>query len=276
MNRHRSITGLVAVVLCALLSFARTAGAQDAPQVFAQRCASCHSIGQGRRVGPDLRGVTQRRDRAWIARMIKAPSALFDASDATATALLSEYAGVRMPDLGLNDATVSALVEHLAACDAGNCRTSGPTIARVNTARDADVARGRALFTGATPLSGGGPACMSCHRVEGLDGLGGGTLARDLTQVFARLGEDGLDAALKGTPFPLMNRIYPDHRLTDGEIFAIKSFLARTGRSAPASTQRWPFPLAGLAGLAIGLVVINAVWRDRLRGVRKPLVARRR
>ena len=38
--------------------------------LFATRCAACHTIGNGDKIGPDLLGVTNVRDRAWLARMI--------------------------------------------------------------------------------------------------------------------------------------------------------------------------------------------------------------
>src|SRR4051794_22190846 len=33
---------------------------------FTNHCAACHTIGGGDRVGPDLRGVSERRDHAWL------------------------------------------------------------------------------------------------------------------------------------------------------------------------------------------------------------------
>ncbi|MBI4607901.1 MAG: cytochrome c [Candidatus Rokubacteria bacterium] len=33
--------------------------------IFQEKCVSCHTIGGGRLVGPDLQGVTARRDREW-------------------------------------------------------------------------------------------------------------------------------------------------------------------------------------------------------------------
>ena len=38
------------------------AGAVKGKQDFESKCLACHSIGQGRKLGPDLFGVTKRRD----------------------------------------------------------------------------------------------------------------------------------------------------------------------------------------------------------------------
>jgi len=36
-------------------------------------CPACHKLGGGKLIGPDLKGVTARRDARWIARMILRP-----------------------------------------------------------------------------------------------------------------------------------------------------------------------------------------------------------
>src|SRR3989449_1008219 len=40
---------------------------------FQSQCSVCHTVGQGDKMGPDLAGVTARRDRAWLARYIMMP-----------------------------------------------------------------------------------------------------------------------------------------------------------------------------------------------------------
>ena len=48
---------------------------------FESKCLACHSIGQGRKLGPDLAGVTKRRTTAWLAKWLKAPEKMLE-SDA--------------------------------------------------------------------------------------------------------------------------------------------------------------------------------------------------
>jgi protein SCO1 len=78
--------------------------------LFATRCAACHSIGHGDKIGPDLRGVTKIRDRAWLLRIIQKPDEMLAEKDPIATALLSKYKQVQMPNLRLGDGDVSALM----------------------------------------------------------------------------------------------------------------------------------------------------------------------
>jgi protein SCO1/2 len=81
--------------------------------LFATRCAACHTIGNGDKVGPDLLGVTNVRDRAWLARMISEPDKLIEEKDPIATSLFKKYKEIRMPRLGLPEADVNVLIEYM-------------------------------------------------------------------------------------------------------------------------------------------------------------------
>jgi protein SCO1/2 len=81
--------------------------------VFSSRCAPCHTIGEGERIGPDLAGVTRTRDRAWLTRYISRPDEMLEAGDPIATALFTQYRQVRMPTLYLADADVAAVIAYL-------------------------------------------------------------------------------------------------------------------------------------------------------------------
>lgn len=81
--------------------------------LFATRCAACHTIGNGDKVGPDLLGVTSVRDRAWLTRMISEPDNLIQEKDPIATSLFKKYKEIRMPRLGLPEADVNALIDYM-------------------------------------------------------------------------------------------------------------------------------------------------------------------
>jgi len=83
--------------------------------VFSSKCAACHGLGGGAKIGPDLAGITRGRDRAWLARYIAAPEKLRQEGDPTATALAARYTQVRMPDLQLSDRQIRDVIEYLAA-----------------------------------------------------------------------------------------------------------------------------------------------------------------
>jgi protein SCO1/2 len=87
---------------------------ENGQYLFQSRCSACHSVGQGHKVGPDLRDVAARRDRAWLGRYIQYPDRVLAEGDPIATALLERYE-VRMPNLDLDAEEVSALVSYLEA-----------------------------------------------------------------------------------------------------------------------------------------------------------------
>jgi len=81
--------------------------------LFGSRCSACHTLGQGDKMGPDLAGVTLRRDRAWLARYVAEPDKMLAESDPIATALFEKYKDARMPNLRLGSADVNAVLTYL-------------------------------------------------------------------------------------------------------------------------------------------------------------------
>src|SRR5688572_32146177 len=69
----------------------RPADVARGQEVFAEKgCTACHKIGGGKLVGPDLKGVTARRDETWIKRMILRPDVMLK-EDEVAKKLLAEH-----------------------------------------------------------------------------------------------------------------------------------------------------------------------------------------
>lgn len=120
------VAGLGVVVGVGLLILAMATGAAAAPanqsvaegqRIFQQTCSACHTIGAGVRVGPDLQGVTERRDVAWLRVQIKSPSVHQAANDPVSIANRATY-GLSMPDLGLTDQQVESVLASLQATQA--------------------------------------------------------------------------------------------------------------------------------------------------------------
>lgn len=72
---------------------------------FESKCLACHSVGQGRKLGPDLAGVTKRRSDAWLSKWLTAPEKMLEA-DADAKAMLKEFNNIPMPNQSLSDAEI--------------------------------------------------------------------------------------------------------------------------------------------------------------------------
>jgi protein SCO1/2 len=82
--------------------------------IFRTRCVGCHTIGGGDALGPDLKGVTDRRDTAWLSRYLAAPDRVLADGDPVAAALFARYHQIPMPNLGLDQETINAVINYLA------------------------------------------------------------------------------------------------------------------------------------------------------------------
>lgn len=85
--------------------------------LYAKQCAPCHTIGHGDKIGPDLLGVTQVRDSAWLKRFIGEPEKMIAEKDPIATALFQKYREVRMPNLRVGPDDMEALIRFLESQD---------------------------------------------------------------------------------------------------------------------------------------------------------------
>jgi mono/diheme cytochrome c family protein len=84
--------------------------------LFRTRCATCHGVGATDgfvRQGPDLLGVVERRDPAWLARWIREPDAMLAEKDPLASELLAAWRNVPMPNMRLEVDDVEAVLEYL-------------------------------------------------------------------------------------------------------------------------------------------------------------------
>jgi protein SCO1 len=82
-------------------------------ELFHSRCASCHSLGNEDGIGPGLAGVTQRRDKTWLARWLKEPKKMLTEKDPIATEMFNRYNKILMPDIKLSDSDVNGLIDFL-------------------------------------------------------------------------------------------------------------------------------------------------------------------
>jgi len=86
---------------------------QPGQSLFKKICAPCHTIGVGDRVGPDLQGVTARRERSWLSSYIRNPHKMRAQNDPTALALAAKYKSARMPILGITETDAADLIGYL-------------------------------------------------------------------------------------------------------------------------------------------------------------------
>jgi len=88
--------------------------------LFRTRCATCHSIGEGdimhtggELAGPDLLGVTMRRDPLWLANWLTNPDEMLKKKDPIVMDMFERFDRVAMPNLHLNHIEVASLMDYL-------------------------------------------------------------------------------------------------------------------------------------------------------------------
>jgi mono/diheme cytochrome c family protein len=280
-SRNRMASGLLAALLIVVLltgfvGFARAAplaqaGGGEGEAIFKEKCTACHTIGAGRLVGPDLDGVTTRRTKEWLGRWISGPDKMLAAGDPIAMQLLQENNNVQMPNLGLTETQVAALIAYLESAQGTVVTKPAPALPA------GDPATGRALFTGARRLQNGGPPCMGCHSIAGLGALGGGALGPDLTPAFDKYGETGLANFLATTPTVTMNAVWTRQPLTADEQADLRAYLQQASLVSERPADKL-VELSALAVVGAGVLIVGAqfYWRKRLMTVRQALVARAR
>ena len=91
----------------------------DGEKLFRTRCQACHTIGKTTeedlkpRVGPDLLGVTERRDREWLERWIREPDVMLEEGDSIAQGLFLAYNQVPMPNMRLSAKEVAQVLHYI-------------------------------------------------------------------------------------------------------------------------------------------------------------------
>jgi cytochrome c2 len=213
-----------------LLTGPTLGAAPDPAALFGKKCSSCHTYGKGDRIGPDLKGVTDRRSRPWLLSWIRSSQRMLDGGDPTARALFEKFKGERMPDQNYSPDEIGALVDYLAA--GGPASTRDLRQRHAMTATEAEIALGRDLFAGTVTLQNGGAPCASCHAVE-RQGIAstGATFGGDLTHVYSKFQDAALSIFLQHPCFPRAFATGGAAPLTSGEAFAVKAFLRQADRS---------------------------------------------
>src|SRR5262245_25101778 len=81
--------------------------------LYLKACAGCHSIDEGNRVGPDLAGVTQRRQPEWLINFIANPAKIRASKDPIALELAARFPTVRMPSIGVSEREAADLIAYI-------------------------------------------------------------------------------------------------------------------------------------------------------------------
>ncbi len=292
INLKTTITNSSFAILVILLVFlVNSVKAQDGEQLF-QQCKACHTIGQGKLLGPDLLDVSKKRDAVWLKNFIKSSQTMVKSGDADAVALFEEFNKLPMMDYNLPDADINAIIKYIdsfSTSDAEGGETNASasdSLAAVKAAEflasidtDENRIKGKELFHGERKFKNGGASCVSCHHVNTKDAVQGGLLAADLTKSFSRNGGfPGIKGIIEFPPFPAMKDAYQHAALTEDESIKLQVFLMHADEENVVSeTSIADFIKHGIIGMVILLVLISVVWfKRKKRSVNYEIIKRQR
>ncbi|MCB0713745.1 MAG: c-type cytochrome [Ignavibacteriae bacterium] len=258
-------------------------------------CATCHSIGAGKLIGPDLANIDQRRTEPWLIKFIHSSQSMVKGGDKDAVAIFNEYK-IPMPDQNLSDQQIRSILAYIVSKSPGReVPNSEPEVVAdkkdavdslsdtlkpeplppgtiagrtIEDATKFDFITGGGLFSGRLRFDNGGPSCISCHTVRTDEVISGGALAKDLTDSYGRLSAAGLAAFLGSPQFPAMATAYQDHPLTEEEIYGLVAFLKEVNDNPSQSGGNYGVEL--LLGGGIGAVLLlgmyAGLWFRRRKG----------
>jgi len=105
---------IIIPIALVLSSFVFSMKAQDGATEFNTKCAACHSIGNGRLVGPDLKGVHKKYNMKYLSKWIRSSQEVINSGDAKAIAMFEEYNSIVMPDFpDLKDADIKGIIDYI-------------------------------------------------------------------------------------------------------------------------------------------------------------------
>jgi mono/diheme cytochrome c family protein len=268
------------LIFCFIVLFNSVVFAQQKPEVlFNSFCATCHTIGKGKLIGPDLLDVHTRRSDTWLVEFITSSQAMIDKGDADAVALYNENNKTVMPNAPYSAVEIKSIIEYIKTKSPGyvaqvdeskpsenvNTQPEEP-VRSVDEATDAEIDIGEMLFTGSQRLVGRGPACISCHNVKNDKLIGGGLLAKDLTDVYARMNEAGVRAIVSSPPFPAMKEAYQNAVISDEEVYNLTAFLKYANEQQYGQHGRdykQYFLFSGIICFVALLFIFSIAWRSR-------------
>ncbi len=104
---------LFALILWVAGSWSTTATAQpNGADLFNNNCAACHKIDQDL-VGPALKGISDRRDEAWLIKWVRNSQAMIASGDQYAVDLFNKWNKVAMPAYDWTDEEIKAVLAYV-------------------------------------------------------------------------------------------------------------------------------------------------------------------
>ncbi|MFA7327498.1 MAG: c-type cytochrome [Candidatus Kapaibacterium sp.] len=253
------------VILIGIISF-NNALSSDGETLF-KVCSACHTIGGGKIVGPDLKGISDKRSDEWLIKFIQNSTEFIQSGDADAIAIFEENNRIPMPAQALSDAQVKSIIAYIdsKSVDAGDGGEATPAVKITYLERE--INDGAKLFSGEMRLKNGGASCISCHNVKYDKFMSGGGLAKDLTEAKTRITDAGIRGMIGSPGFPAMIEAYKNNKITEDEVKSLTAFLVHVDEEKDnheGGNSAATLLMGGFGGLFV-LFIILAMLRTKVK-----------
>lgn len=104
---------LIIIFVLMFVGFSGYAQSLSGKEMFNGNCKACHSIGGGDIVGPDLAGISDRRDVDWIKRFVLNSQEMVNAGDEQAVEVFNKYNKIAMPPHKFSDEELDQLIGYI-------------------------------------------------------------------------------------------------------------------------------------------------------------------
>lgn len=217
------------ILISALVLIPAQGYTQNGEDLFEKHCRVCHTIGEGRLVGPDLMGVTERREKQWLIAFIENSQEVIKAGDPIAVQLYEEYNKSLMPSFTqISEPEINSIIEYI-----GNWSPPEKAVFTVDVDKRTgfghdEILRGERLFYGLIPLenSGDGVNCAGCHNTITSDTLNWNPSALDLAYAFMDKSGMNIYQSMTQPSSTLMEESH-NFKMSEQEIYYISAFLSQ-------------------------------------------------
>jgi len=286
MLNHASIkqriAGLSLVLPIALmisgLVFSKPVSAQNTKgkEIFEKYCAVCHKLTEEKLVGPGLKGVTERRDKAWMIKFIRGSQEMVKAGDKTAVEVFNTNGKIPMPDHKfLSEDDVSQVISYIETYKPGEVKAVTVDIAKKEGFKDEEIKRGERLFLGLIPFEKGTTVnCASCHATILTDSLNFNPSVLDLAQAWLEPNGTNLYQVMASPTSQKMADSHKGLQLSDKEIFEISAYFSEVAKQGMKTEKSFPyrFLLFITLGLLMALALADLIYFKKIRFKAIPVI----
>lgn len=224
-----AITGkTLVVILCALIIFPLASSAQEGKSLFEKNCTACHSIGKGKLVGPDLMGVTQRREKSWLLKFIHDSQVVIKSGDPTAVKLFQENNKTIMPPFSqFSDADINNILDYISKFKPEEVKVLKVDANKRTGFKHDEYLRGERLFYGLIPLEAGGSFnCTECHNTVISDTLNWNPSAFDLAKAFMEPKGMNIYQVMGQPVSSKMEEAHKGIKMSEQEVYYVAAYLS--------------------------------------------------